>query len=133
MDYGRAHLWYATSDVSISNCIAHFWHALQSFTSSSQHLSWTLPATHPFLCTVDGILTKPVFRAPYKLSHLERAKLEKQIAELLRLGLIEPSTSPYGAPVLFVQKADGSLRMCCDWRKLNSQTVKNIYPLPRID
>ena len=56
MDYGRARLWSAASDFSSSNCIAHFWHTLQSFASSSQHLHWTLPATHPFLCTIDGIL-----------------------------------------------------------------------------
>jgi hypothetical protein len=56
MDYGRARLWSAPSDTSSSHCIAHFWHALQSFASSSQHLHWALPTIHPFLCTVDGIL-----------------------------------------------------------------------------
>jgi hypothetical protein len=56
MDYGRARLWSAPSNISSSHCTAHFWYALQSFASSSQHLHWTLPATHPFLCTVDGII-----------------------------------------------------------------------------
>ena len=77
--------------------------------------------------------SNPVYRAPYRLSPAEVAELEKQIKELITLGLIEPSTSPYGAPILFAPKPQGGLRMCCDWRKLNSQTVKNRYPLPRID
>ena len=77
--------------------------------------------------------SKPVFVPPYRLSPLEIVEVEQQIKELLLLGLIEPSCSPYGAPILFVKKKDGTLRMCCDWRKLNSQTVKTRYPLPRID
>ena len=76
---------------------------------------------------------KPRFKHPYRLSPLEEAEAEKQIKELLQQGLIEPSSSPYGAPILFVQKKDGGLRMCCDWRQLNSQTVKSRFPLPRID
>ena len=76
---------------------------------------------------------KPAYRAPYRLSPSELKEVEKQISELLLQGLIEPSSSPYGAPVLFVQKPDGSLRMCIDYRLLNNQTVKNKYPLPRID
>lgn len=76
---------------------------------------------------------KPVYKTPYRLSPLETAEVEKQIKELLKQGLIEPSNSPYGAPILFVGKKDGTLRMCCDWRRLNSQTVKSRYPLPRID
>ncbi|GJP32720.1 hypothetical protein CLOM_g17319 [Closterium sp. NIES-68] len=58
---------------------------------------------------------------------------EKQIEYLLAKGLIRPSTSPYGAPVLFTPKPDGSLRMCIDYRALNKQTIKNKYPIPRID
>jgi hypothetical protein len=67
------------------------------------------------------------------LSPLELAELKKQIKEMLALGIIEPSSSPYGAPVLFVQKKDGSLRMCTDYRALNKLTIRNQYPLPRID
>ncbi len=52
---------------------------------------------------------------------------------LTELGFIRPSTSPYGAPILFVRKKDGTLRMCIDYRALNKVTVKNRYPLPRID
>jgi hypothetical protein len=76
---------------------------------------------------------KPPVRPIYRLSPLEFEELKKQIKELLALGFIEPSRSPYAAPVLFVQKKDGSLRMCIDYRALNKLTVKNKYPLPLID
>jgi hypothetical protein len=66
-------------------------------------------------------------------SQLERQEVEQQITFLLEKGLIRPSSSPYGAPVLFVRKKDGALRMCIDYRGLNKITVKNKYPLPRID
>ncbi|KAJ9525170.1 hypothetical protein QJQ45_020696, partial [Haematococcus lacustris] len=70
---------------------------------------------------------------PYKLSPKEEAEVKRQVSELQARGLIEPSSSPYGAPVLFVEKKDGSLRMCVDYRALNKLTVKDRYPLPRID
>src|SRR5947209_13667733 len=73
------------------------------------------------------------FRGIFRLSQMELQELRKQLDDLLRDGKISPSTSPYGAPVLFVKKKDGSLRMCIDYRALNSQTVKNRYALPRID
>ncbi|KAJ9526886.1 hypothetical protein QJQ45_017744 [Haematococcus lacustris] len=83
------------------------------------------------------IRTPPGAEAPYKrmykLSPREEAEVKKQVAELLAKGLIEPSSSPYGAPILFVQKKDGSLRMCIDYRALNKLTVRDRYPLPRID
>lgn len=75
----------------------------------------------------------PPFKPMYRLSPLEREEVERQIKELLSKGLIEPSLSPYGAPILFVKKKDGSLRMVIDYRALNKLTVKNRYPLPRID
>ena len=68
-----------------------------------------------------------------RLSPKELEEVEGQVKELLRDGLIEPSSSPYGAPVLFVGKKDGSLSMCIDYCALNRITVKNKYPLPRID
>jgi hypothetical protein len=67
------------------------------------------------------------------LSPLELAEIKRQLADFLAKGYIEPSSSPYGAPVLFVSKKDGGLRMCIDYRALNKLTVKNRYPLPRID
>ncbi|GJX83642.1 reverse transcriptase domain-containing protein, partial [Tanacetum coccineum] len=75
----------------------------------------------------------PVARAPYRLAPSEMQELSNQLQELSDRGFIRPSTSPWGAPVLFVKKKDGSFRMCIDYRELNKLTVKNRYPLPRID
>ncbi|CAA0841948.1 Uncharacterized mitochondrial protein AtMg00860, partial [Striga hermonthica] len=75
----------------------------------------------------------PVSKAPYRMAPKELQELKTQIQELLRLGFIRPSVSPWGAPVLFVKKKDGSMRMCIDYRDLNRLTIKNKYPLPRID
>ncbi|GJT08074.1 putative reverse transcriptase domain-containing protein [Tanacetum coccineum] len=77
--------------------------------------------------------TTPVARAPYRLAPLEMQELSDQLQELADRGFIRPSTSPWGALVLFVKKKDGSFRMCIDFRELNKLTVKNRYPLPRID
>ena len=67
------------------------------------------------------------------MSPAEQVEMERQVTEGLRWGIIEPSTSPYGAPCLFVTEKDGSLHMCVDYCALNKMTVKNKYPLPRID
>ncbi|GJX26989.1 putative reverse transcriptase domain-containing protein [Tanacetum coccineum] len=75
----------------------------------------------------------PVARSPYRLAPSEMQELFNQLQELSDQGFIRPSTSPWGAPVLFVKKKDGSFRMCIDYRELNKLTVKNHYPLPRID
>ncbi|GJV09117.1 putative reverse transcriptase domain-containing protein [Tanacetum coccineum] len=75
----------------------------------------------------------PVARAPYRLAPTELQELSTQLQELSDKGFIRPSSSPWGAPVLFVKKKDGSFRMCIDYRELNKLTVKNRYPLPRID
>jgi len=75
----------------------------------------------------------PPFKGMYRLSPKEKREMEKQITDMLEKGLIEPSTSPYGAPILFVMKKDGAMRMCIDYRELNKITKKNRYPLPRID
>ncbi|KAJ0755697.1 putative nucleotidyltransferase, Ribonuclease H [Helianthus annuus] len=75
----------------------------------------------------------PIARAPYRLAPTELEELSKQLQELLEKGFIRPSSSPWGAPVLFVKKKDGTFRMCIDYRELNKVTVKNRYPLPRID
>ncbi|GKB53835.1 putative reverse transcriptase domain-containing protein, partial [Tanacetum coccineum] len=74
-----------------------------------------------------------VARAPYRLALSEMKELSKQLQELSDKGFIRQISSPWGAPVLFVKKKDGSFRMCIDYRELNKQTVKNRYPLPRID
>ncbi|GKD02459.1 putative reverse transcriptase domain-containing protein, partial [Tanacetum coccineum] len=75
----------------------------------------------------------PVARAPYRLAPSKMQELSDQLQELADRGFIRPSTSPWGAPVLFVKKKDGSFRMCIDYRELNKLIVKNLYPLPRID
>ena len=67
------------------------------------------------------------------MAPLELKELKLQLQELLDKGFIRPSVSPWGAPVLFVKKKDGTLRLCVDYRQLNKLTVKNKYPLPRID
>ncbi len=75
----------------------------------------------------------PPAKAPYQMSHEELKELKVQLEKLLTKGYIKLSKWPYGAPVLFVHKKDGTLRMCVDYRALNKVTVKNQYPLPRID
>nr|GEU29835.1 putative reverse transcriptase domain-containing protein [Tanacetum cinerariifolium] len=75
----------------------------------------------------------PIAKNPYRLAPSEMKELMSQLQELLDKGFIHPSSSPWGAPILFVKKKDGSMRMCIDYRKLNKVTVKNVYPLPRID
>jgi hypothetical protein len=75
----------------------------------------------------------PPFRPMYRLSPVEQADVKSKLPNLLEKGLVEASTSPYGAPILFVGKKDGSLRMVQDYRYLNKITIKNWYPLPKID
>ncbi|GKA32479.1 putative reverse transcriptase domain-containing protein [Tanacetum coccineum] len=75
----------------------------------------------------------PVAKYPYRLAPSELEELSVQLKELQDKGFIQQSSSPWGAPVLFVKKKDGSFRMCIDYRELNKLTVKNRYPLPRID
>ncbi|XP_070008549.1 uncharacterized protein [Nicotiana sylvestris] len=77
--------------------------------------------------------TQPISIPPYRMAPVELRELKEQLKDLLDKGFIRPSVSPWGAPVLFVKKKDGSLRMCIDYRQLNKVTIKNRYPLPRID
>ncbi|MCO5558561.1 hypothetical protein L7F22_012146 [Adiantum nelumboides] len=76
---------------------------------------------------------EPVSKRPYKMSLPKAIELKEQLKQLIEQGFIRPSTSPWGAPVLFQKKKDGSLRLCIDYRGLNQVTVKNKYPIPRID
>ncbi|GJY10937.1 putative reverse transcriptase domain-containing protein [Tanacetum coccineum] len=93
-----------------------------------------LPPTRQVEFQIDLIPgAAPVARAPYRLAPSELKELSEQLQELSDKGFIRPSSSPWGAPVLFVKKKDGSFRMCIDYRELNKPTVKNRYPLPRID
>ncbi|GJZ14143.1 putative reverse transcriptase domain-containing protein [Tanacetum coccineum] len=93
-----------------------------------------LPPARPVEFQIDLIPgAAPVARAPYRLAPSKMKELSEQLQELSDKGFIRPSSSPWGAPVLFVKKKDGSFRMCIDYRELNKLTVKNRYPLPRID
>ncbi|XP_061357106.1 uncharacterized protein LOC133301486 [Gastrolobium bilobum] len=75
----------------------------------------------------------PISLASYRMSHVELAELKKQLEELSRKNFVRPSVSPWGAPVIFVKKKDGTMRLCMDYRQLNKVSVKNKYPLPLID
>ncbi|GJW02033.1 putative reverse transcriptase domain-containing protein [Tanacetum coccineum] len=99
----------------------------------SRRLAWIYShATSEFKIEL-GLCAASVARAPYRLAPSELQELSTQLQELSDKGFIRPSSSPWGAPVLFVKKKDGSFRMCIDYRELNKLTVKNRYPLPRID
>jgi hypothetical protein len=75
----------------------------------------------------------PISKRVYRMPPKELAELKTQLQELLDKGFIRPSSSPWGCPALFVKKKDGSLRLCVDYRLLNAVTIKNKYPLPRIE
>ncbi|GKE68306.1 putative reverse transcriptase domain-containing protein, partial [Tanacetum coccineum] len=93
-----------------------------------------IPLARPVEFQIDLIpRAAPIARAPYRLAPSEMKELSEQLQELSDKGFIRPSSSPWGAPVLFVKKKDGSFRMCIDYRELNKLTMKNRYPLPRID
>jgi hypothetical protein len=77
--------------------------------------------------------TAPIAKRPYRMATSELAELKKKLEELQHIKFIRPSSSPWGAPILFVKKKDGCMRMCVDYRALNEVTIKNKYPLPRID
>jgi hypothetical protein len=77
--------------------------------------------------------TTPISKRPYRMSVEELKEPKKQLTKLQEAGYICPSSSPWGAPVLFVQKKDGSQRMCVDYRSLNDVIMKNKYSLPRVE
>jgi hypothetical protein len=75
----------------------------------------------------------PMSKTPCRMSTPELVELKLQLKEMMDKGYIRPSVSPWGAPILFVKNKDGTLRLCIDYRQLNKVTIKNKYPLPRID
>jgi hypothetical protein len=77
--------------------------------------------------------TAPISRRPHRMASLELAEMKRQLEELFEKGFIQPSTSMWGSPAIFLKKKDDTLRMCVDYRPLNVVTIKNKYPLPRID
>nr|GFD31617.1 putative reverse transcriptase domain, aspartic peptidase domain protein [Tanacetum cinerariifolium] len=76
---------------------------------------------------------EPISKNPYRMAPIELKELKDQLQELLERSCIRPSVSPWGAPVLFVKKKDGSMRLCIDYHELNKITIRNHYPLPRIE
>jgi hypothetical protein len=122
----------ATKLVTSANCIRR---VLEKFPDvMPEELPEDLPPRRRVDHAIEVIpRVEPPAKAPYRMSHEELKKLKVQLEELLEKGYIKPSKSPYGAPVLFVHKKDGTLRMFVDYRALNKETVKNRYPLPCID
>lgn len=90
------------------------------------------PRSNPFTINLEPSAA-PIAKAPYRTAPAELAGLKKQLEDLLDKGFIRPSSSPSGAPVLFVKKKDGSMRLCIDYKGINNVTIKDKYPLPRID
>ena len=103
------------------------------FLSSSWGSPWTTPVREIEFSIEDLPETTPIFKALYRMTSVELVELKKQIKELLDKGLIRPSASPWGAPVLLVKKKDGSQRLCIDYWELNHITVKNKHLLLQID
>jgi transposase InsO family protein len=83
--------------------------------------------------SVDTGDSRPIRGAPFRLSPAERTKIREDVADMLEGGVIQPSRSAWGASVVLAKKKDGTLRFCVDYRKLNAATVRDVYPLPRID
>ena len=107
---------------------------LKSFAKVLAGLPPGLPPEHVPQHPIDLIPgARPSAKPPYRLSQLEEEDCVRQLKRYLEMGHIQPSKSPWGAPVLFVRKPNGSLRMCVDYRALNDQTIKDRFPLPRID
>ena len=75
----------------------------------------------------------PIYKKPYRMAPSELVELKKQIKELLEKGYIRASSSPWGSPILFAKKKDGTMRLCIDYHALNMVTIKNKYPMPQIN
>ena len=94
----------------------------------------SLPPKREFVHKIELILgAQPIAKTPYKMSPSKALELKNQLNQLLKQGFIKPSVSPWGAPILFQKKKDGTFCLCIDFKGLNQCTIKNKYPLPWID
>ena len=123
-----AALMTTSSEVTISRISI-----VQDFEDVFQNISGLLPPREIDFCIELAPGTALISKAPYRMAPTEMLELKKQVQELEDLSSVRPIASPWGAPVLFVKKKDGTLRLCIDYRELNKVTIKNKYPLPRID
>jgi hypothetical protein len=113
-----------TTDKSIRDVVKCFQHRFQD------SLPHKLPMPHEWDHKIDTGDAKPINTAPYQLSYQNQQEQQRQIEDLLAHGLIRPSSSEWGCPVIFVPKPGGKWQMCMDYRMLNDKTRKNTYPLP---
>lgn len=128
-------LYSVTLDDSLSKkpCYDELAQVVREFEDSVFTPLSSLPPSRPYDHKIPTGSAPAVYKRAYKMSPLELRVLREQLDELLAKGFIRPSTSPWASPVLFVKKGDGSLRLCVDYRALNSVTTKNRYPLPLIE
>jgi len=107
---------------------------VQEFPKVFPHDITNLPPEREVECAIDLVLVmSPISIAPYQMSASELGELKKQLEKLLEKQFIRPSVSLWGSLVLLVKTKDGSMKLCVDYRQLNKVTIKNWYPLPRID
>ena len=106
---------------------------VQEFEEVFQEISGLLPKREIDFCVELVPGTTPILKTPYRMAPTEMQELKRQVQELETLGFVLSSTSPWGAPVLFVKKKDGTQRLCIDYRELNKVTIKNRYPFLSID
>ncbi|GJR03207.1 putative reverse transcriptase domain-containing protein [Tanacetum coccineum] len=122
------------SRLKVISCIKAHVHVIRNFPEVFLEKLPGLPPPRQVEFRIDLLPgAAPVVHAPYRLTPSEMRELSVQLQEMMEKGFIRPSSSPWGAPVLFMKKKDGSYRMCIDYRELNKLTVKNRYPLPRIN
>jgi hypothetical protein len=123
----------ALNEKGVAKCLEHLPMVREFADMFSEELPG-MPSERELDFTIDLKLgTEMITRMPYQMLTLELQELKMQLKVLLDLGLIRPSVSPWGAPVIFIQMKDGSWSLCIDYCQLNKATIKNQYPLMRID